>query len=173
MGGEVVDGSGSGSSSLEARDPPDVLTISIAGTDRADHVSQLFSVVGWSGRVDAAPSATKVGPSTTLRWFLRRFGCPRFRLRLEGGGGIGRTSTKRAPRGRLLLRGPCLTAQPEGFPVLLATAVAGFSAGSAEMTELPSLLGRRPGVFVLLVKAIQSAASGFSSGANGFAGACV
>jgi len=68
---------------------------------------------------------------------------------------------------------PCLTAQPE-VPVLPATGVgmAGFSSGAAETTELLSLLGRRPGVFVLLVNAIQSAASGFSSGAKGFAGAC-
>ena len=61
--------------------------------------------------------------------------------------------------------GPCLAAQPEVVP---AAGVADFS-GAAEMTELPSLLGRRPGVFVLLVKAIQSPASGFSSGAKGFA----
>ena len=68
--------------------------------------------------------------------------------------------------------GPCLTAQPGVVPVLLATGLVGFSSGAAGVTELLSLLGRRPGVFVLLVKAIQSAASGFSSGAKGFAGAC-
>ena len=61
--------------------------------------------------------------------------------------------------------GPCLAAQPEVVP---PAGMAGFSA-AAEMTELPSLLGRRPGVFVLLVNAIQSPASGFSSGAKGFA----
>lgn len=58
-----------------------------------------------------------------------------------------------------------MAAQPEVVPAAGAT---GFS-GVAEMTELLSLLGRRPGVFVLLVKAIQSPASGFSSGAKGFA----
>ena len=67
--------------------------------------------------------------------------------------------------------GPCLTAQP-GVPVLLAAGLVGFSSGAAGVTELLSLLGRRPGVFVLLLKAIQSAASGFSSGTKGFAGAC-
>ena len=66
---------------------------------------------------------------------------------------------------------PCLTAQPEVVPGLPANGVAGFSAGSAEMTELPSLLGRGPAVFVLLVKTIQSAASGFSSVGKGLASA--
>jgi len=70
------------------------------------------------------------------------------------------------------LGGPCFIAQPELVPLLLPTGVAGFSSGPARVTELPSLLGRGPGVFVLLVKAIQSAASGFSSGTKGLAGAC-